>query len=155
MKILVFSDSHHTMRYMEMAVEQEHPDQVIHLGDHNRDAANLGQLYPMLPILSVNGNCDFDISGKDTVVAEFRGFRFFVTHGHRYGVKGSLLRLELAAKEAAADVVLFGHTHCGICEEYNGLWLLNPGSCSSAGRPSYGIVEIMNGKLNCRLVYFE
>lgn len=155
MKILVLSDSHHTMQYMEMAVEREHPDQIIHLGDHNRDAADLERLYPNLPILSINGNCDLDLLGRDTVITDFRGFRFFITHGHRYGVKGSYLRLELAAKEAAADVALFGHTHCGICEEYNGFWLLNPGSCSSAGRPSYGIVEIINGSLTCRLTYFE
>lgn len=155
MKILVLSDSHHTMKYMELAIEQEHPDHVIHLGDHNRDAEELERLYPRLPILSISGNCDYDFSGRDTVITEFHGFRFLATHGHRYGVKSSLLRLELAAKEAAADVALFGHTHCGICEEYNGLWLLNPGSCSAAGRTSYGIIEIINSKLTCRLVYFD
>lgn len=155
LKILVLSDSHRTMQYMERAIEEEKPDHLIHLGDHCRDAEELQRLYPMLPVLSVRGNCDYDMTCRETAVAEIGGHRFFVTHGHRYGVKRGLLAFELAAREVTADVALFGHTHQGFCEDYNGMWLLNPGSCGYGARPSYGLIEIKNGSLSCRVVYFE
>lgn len=155
MKILVLSDSHHTLSYMQEAVDREQPNQVIHLGDHIRDAEELQRLYPMLPILSIRGNCDHDFASRELVVTEFEGFRFMIAHGHRYGVKNSLLTYVFAAKEAQADVALFGHTHQALCEEYNGLRLLNPGSCGYGARPSYGIIEIKNGSMNCRVEYFE
>ena len=155
MKILVVSDTHRTMRYMQEAVENEKPDHVIHLGDHTHDADELRQLYPMLPVLSVRGNCDYDMTARELAVVELSGFRFFLTHGHRYGVKRGLLSFELAAREAMADVALFGHTHLAVCDQYNGLWLMNPGSCGHSSKPSYGIVEIKNGSLRCRLEYFD
>ena len=154
MKILVFSDSHRTLKYMQEAIETEKPDHVIHLGDHSRDAEELRREYPMLPVLSVRGNCDYDPTERELAVAEIGGFRFFAAHGHRYGVKQGLLSFELAAREATADVALFGHTHCGYCEHYNHLWILNPGSCGSGSKPSYGIIEIKNGRLDCQLSYF-
>ena len=36
------------------------------------------------------------------------------------------------------------------CEYYNGLWMLNPGACSGRA-PSYGVVQIENGTVNCRV----
>lgn len=155
MKILVFSDSHQTQRYMQDAIEQEHPNHIIHLGDHTRDAEALERQYPTLPVLYVRGNCDYDLASRELAITEFRGFRFFIAHGHRYGVKRGLLSFELAAREAMADVALFGHTHQAVCENYNGLWLMNPGSCGAGTRPSYGVVEIENGSLRCRLAYFD
>ena len=155
MKILVFSDSHHTMKYMREAIEQEKPDHVIHLGDHCADAEQLRREYPMLPLLSVKGNCDYDPTERELAVVELNGFRFIVAHGHRYGVKHGLLSFELAAREAAADVALFGHTHYSFCDHYNGLWILNPGCCGSCSKTSYGIIEILNGNLSCRLVYLN
>ncbi len=155
MRILVLSDSHRTVRYMQLAVMREHPEHIIHLGDHSADADSLQQIFPTLPILRIRGNCDHDITCEETVVTEISGIRIFLSHGHRYGVKNGLLRLALAAKEASADVAAFGHTHSGVCELHNGLWLLNPGSCSSGCRPSYGVIEINSGVLNCRLEYFD
>lgn len=155
MKILVLSDSHRTLQYMQLAVEQEKPDHVIHLGDHCADADKLERLYPTLPILSVRGNCDHDPTAREEILAEFRGVRILLCHGHRYGVKNGLLSYELAARQAQVQVALFGHTHCAYCEEYNGLWLLNPGSCGSCTRPSFGLIEINNGSVQCRLHYID
>ena len=139
---------------MEQAVELEQPDHVIHLGDHVRDAEELGQRYAQLPVLMVRGNCDYDFSCRESAVVDFNGVRIMAVHGHRYGVKSGLLRLALAAKENNVDVALFGHTHCAYCEDYDGIRLLNPGSCGYGGKPSYGIVEIENGRISCRLGRF-
>lgn len=154
LKLLVLSDSHRTMKYMEQAVEQEKPDYVIHLGDHTADAEELSRQYPMLPILMIRGNCDLDPAHREQVLTEYGGVRVLAVHGHRYGVKSGLLRYELAARECQADVALFGHTHQTFCQEHDGRWLLNPGSCGYGARPSYGIVEIENGSAACCLGYF-
>ncbi len=151
-KLLVLSDSHGAQDAMRGAVSREAPDYLIHLGDHARDAARLGQEFPELPLVSVPGNCD--LPTPDAVLMkllDFDGVKVFLTHGHRYGVKQGLLRFELAAREAGADVALFGHTHQRYCKEKDGLWLLNPGAC---GRwdASCGVVEIQGGRVACRLV---
>ena len=46
MKLLVFSDSHGNIEHMRRAVEQERPDQILHLGDVMRDAVELSVAYP-------------------------------------------------------------------------------------------------------------
>ena len=112
MKLLILSDSHGTMKYIQDAIERESPTHVIHLGDYTRDAQVLAQLYPMLPLLSVRGNCDYCDSTQELRLAEYDGVRVLMAHGHRYGVKSGLLRYLLAAKENQVDVALFGHTHC-------------------------------------------
>ena len=76
--------------------------------------------------------------------------RTFPTHGHRYHVKFGYQRLEYAAREVGAQVVLFGHTHVPYCEQYDGLWLLNPGACGGQNG-SYGLVIIEDKNITCKL----
>ena len=151
MKLLVFSDSHRCMQYMENAILDENPDAVLHLGDHDADAQRLSSTFPRLPIASVQGNCDFySPLGKEQIIAEWGGVRMMLTHGHKYQVKSGLLRLSYAAQEAGVQAVLFGHTHIPYCENHNGIWLFNPGSCGSS-RPSYGVITIANGSADFQL----
>ena len=149
MKILVLSDSHGVYRYMEEAVLREQPDQILHLGDRERDAEHLEEVFQEIPLVSVPGNCDFPMPQQPlSRLLEFDGVRVLMTHGHPYGVKSGLLSMELAAREAEADVAVFGHTHRAYCEQLDGLWLMNPGACSG-GRPSYGVISIENGQPLC------
>lgn len=151
MKILVLSDSHGTFSNMEWAIETEKPDYILHLGDNLRDANKLAQWYPKIPLLAVPGNCDLPRPGDALeLVEDFGSVRVFLTHGHTYGVKRDLLRLSLAARQAGADVALFGHTHRPYCRAEDGLWLMNPGACGQ-GRSGYGVIEIQNGAAECRL----
>ena len=151
MKLLILSDSHREMKYMCDAVRRERPDAVIHLGDLVPDADRLAQEFPGLPVLSVRGNCDFSQPPRaEELLRTFEGVKVFGVHCHRYRVKQGLLQAELAARQREADVLLFGHTHCPYCESYQGLWILNPGACSGSA-PSYGVVQIENGKANCRV----
>ena len=53
-----------------------------------------------------------------------------------------------AAREAQAELLLFGHTHIPFCEELEGLWVLNPGSCQGR-RGTYGIIELSSGGVTC------
>jgi len=130
------------------AVRRERPELVIHLGDGLSDAQLLAtEIYPT-PVLGVQGNCDFPRDAAPiTHTFHAESVRFFMTHGHAYGVKNGLLRLSLAARECEAQVVLFGHTHVPFCHQENGIWFLNPGSCRS--RLNYGVVRIENSELIC------
>lgn len=139
---------------MERAVFDVSPDVIVHLGDHQRDSDALQKKFCRIPFLSVPGNCDYGVIDAPVLVNELDGIRFLISHGHLHGVKGSLLRFSMAAREAGARVALFGHTHVACCEEVDGVRLLNPGA-SGGGRPSYGVVETDGkGGVNCRIVYF-
>ena len=155
MKLLLLSDSHGCDRYMIRAVERLQPTHVIHLGDHTRDAEDLRRVFPMLPVVSVRGNCDYGDNTPEQRLVDFDGVRVLMCHGHRHGVKSGLLRYSMAARENQVDVALFGHTHLAYCEEYQGFWLLNPGSCGLCASPSCGVVEISNGKASCRIVRLD
>lgn len=155
MKILLLSDSHGEQRYMEQAVSLEQPHCIIHLGDRQRDAEQLRELYPRMDFISVPGNCDLGAQDTAVVVAELAGVRFFITHGHQHGVKSGLLRLYYAAREAGASVAVYGHTHVASHEVINDVHLLNPGAAGGA-KPSYGIIEAEQGKiLSCRTVFLS
>lgn len=148
MKLLVLSDSHWELNHMVAAVHREKPQALIHLGDHADDARRLQREFPQLPLCVVRGNCDRFSSDPEEALIQWEGVRIFAVHGHKYGVKDSLLRLRYAGLEKEARVVLFGHTHAPCCVEEDGRWMMNPGACGGR-RPSYGIVEIENGSVSC------
>ena len=62
-------------------------------------------------------------------------------------------RLLADARAMEAQAVLYGHTHIADCHrEEDGLWVLNPGTCSSGGG-SVGLIEIENGNiLSCKIL---
>ncbi len=152
MKILVFSDSHKTIGNMYDAIEAERPDRVFHLGDHIRDAQDLAYAFTTLDILYVPGNCDYAFDASPNALIELGGVRIFLTHGHLFGVKSGLNRLESEARRLGADLALFGHTHRAHCEEKNGLHLVNPGSCGGvSSHPSYAVITIENKRISCEI----
>ncbi|MBQ7820707.1 MAG: metallophosphoesterase family protein [Clostridia bacterium] len=164
MKILVFSDSHQRNNYMKAAIDMHTAlgtvDCIFHLGDGVKD---LECLSPQIPVCYVDGNYEEYITSylarknlKTETILDLGGFRFFLTHGHRYGVKGGLASAVAAAKHNGANVLVYGHTHEQHNEylppsddEEHGLYIFNPGSIS---RPrdnvfSYGLIEIRNGNI--------
>ena len=154
MRLLILSDSHGNLQYMTQAVERLGPTHVIHLGDHTRDARDLAGRFPMTPLVSVRGNCDYGDDTPEQRLADYGGVRVLMCHGHRHGVKSGLQRYLLAAKESLADVALFGHTHQAYCEEEGGVWLVNPGSCGGYA-PTCAVIDIAAGKPSCRIVRLD
>ena len=144
MKYLVLSDSHGNVDNMARAVEREKPDGIIHLGDCWRDAEELHELFPRLPLEQVPGNCDLGRFEERERVVFFGDCRVLLCHGHTLGVKSSLLRASYEARERGAQALLYGHTHIPHIDYHDGLWLVNPGSIGEprAGRPSYGILSL-------------
>ena len=134
---------------MLAAVRQERPDALVHLGDHANDARVLAEEYPLLPLVTVKGNCDLATDAPEQARMNWDGPVIFAVHGHRYHVKSGLLSLRYAALEQGAHIVLFGHTHCPYCEYRDGLWLLNPGACGGV-RPTCGVITMENHKISCQ-----
>jgi len=150
MKLLVFSDSHRSLRGMRDAVELEHPDYVIHLGDFEDDAHLLKSEYPQLAVTGVPGNCDGFVFSPLQKLVTYDRVRILMSHGHIWGVKGGYGAAIAAAHKSDAHIVLFGHTHVPYCEQMqDGLWVMNPGSIRDSG--SYGIITINGETTFCEL----
>lgn len=152
MKILVLSDSHGNLANMVRAVDISVPRMILHLGDCWRDGERLHALFPDIPFEQVPGNCDFRPSEPSERLLFLEDKRVLICHGHTYGVKQSLLSAGYAAEEQNLDLFLFGHTHKPLVDMRGKTLFLNPGSIGDYRQPFYGIVTILNGRLDGRTV---
>lgn len=155
-RILVISDSHGKLGHAIKMIDVGNFDHVIHLGDMTSDAFDLQSINEDVLIHSVRGNCDFyDYDTEEILILTINGTRIFACHGHQYGVKGSLHRIEKAARKRQADIGLFGHSHRQLVADVGELILMNPGSISlprDSQYPGCGILEIeADGKLHYTL----
>lgn len=91
LRLLVLSDSHGDAGSVYRAVAaQPEAAAVLYLGDGAADLAAAAAAFPRLAFYPVRGNGDFapDAAGLPYAREEcFGGKRFFLTHGHLYGVK--------------------------------------------------------------------
>ena len=149
MKILVFSDSHHSLSGMYQAIELEQPHQVIHLGDMMDDAREVACAYPRLPFCMVPGNCDGWTTEPPKKQITLAGVPILLSHGHLWGVKQSLHAALADARACGVRILLFGHTHKALCRQTeDGLWVVNPGM----SRSTYGRIEIVDGRISCAVL---
>lgn len=145
MRIIVISDSHKNTRSIEKILDAQ-PDAkyVFFLGDNASDIEDFEFLYPDKRFFAVSGNCDY-FSTLPTIGVEIvGGVKILYTHGHTLGVKYGTERLTEAARNSGCKLALYGHTHVSKILYDDGLFVVNPGSCSSPreGRPSYAVVDI-------------
>ncbi len=154
MKLLVCSDSHGSRRRLCEILEKECPDAFYFLGDGLRDAEYAAGRYPQMAFLAVTGNCDYrSDGGPDDWLTEVEGVRIYLCHGHLFGVKSGLSRLERRGRDLGAQLVLFGHTHRPYLQGADGVMLLNPGSVGEGLRSSYAVVSFTGGgKFTCQLL---
>ncbi len=155
MRLLVFSDSHGNTKCMDKAIEAIGSfDAIIHLGDIERDVHWLEQKYGQYPLYAVRGNNDFYCSRPNDIVAEIDGVKIFLCHGHTYGVRYGTDSLLTAAKSRGCQAALFGHTHIPLDKTEDDVLIFNPGSCALPRnyKPSFGILEIENGKCTSVIV---
>ncbi|WP_419956005.1 metallophosphoesterase [Neobacillus niacini] len=146
-KVLVVSDSHGLTNELEILRERHmnEVDLMIHCGD--------SEMMPddkvMNGYLTVKGNCDFGGFPLETTT-EIAGRKFFITHGHRYSVKASLMNLQYKAAEMGADIVCFGHSHVLGAEIIGNTLFLNPGSIRmprARNEKTYVILELVDEKI--------
>jgi len=146
MKILIVSDTHRYHGYLESVLENEKPlDMLIHLGDAE-GCEDYIEVMAECPMEVVAGNNDFysDLPGER--ILQIGKYRVLLTHGHYYYVNGGLSHIKRAIDEKEVDIVMFGHTHKPIIEQYKNATILNPGSISyprQEGRqPSYIVMNL-------------
>ena len=132
MKILILSDSHGDIRNVRRAISQEAPiDILIHAGDVEGDLEKelgSGREYEIRPVA---GNMDWYGGMPDELVFPIgEGHVVYLAHGHRLGVHSGTKRLRERAREAGADIAVYGHTHVPDYQVEDGITVINPGSVS-------------------------
>lgn len=150
MNILVVSDTHGKI---ERAIEIYHRihkgcriDYLVHCGDLVSDAYDLEkQLY--VETIAVPGNCD-GCHNRNFRIIDTPAGRLLITHGHAEGVKTSLDRLHYLALENDCRMVCFGHTHCALNREIDGIRFLNPGSLTNPRDGSNGSAALLVAEKN-------
>jgi len=147
-KVLIVSDSHGLTKEL-IVIRERHLNEVdlmIHCGDSELspdDQAISGYL-------TVMGNCDFGGGYPLETISEVGGRKFFITHGHRYSVKSTLMNLKYKAKEVNANIACFGHSHVLGAEVIDGVLFLNPGSIRlprERFEKTYIILDLQNEKI--------
>ncbi len=147
MKIIVVSDSHGSSASLKEIIKRnQNADVVVHCGDSRGEMEEIKMKYPAITYYEVRGNCDWGSTLPLTVTFELDGFKYMATHGHAYNVKFGLGQLCYAAQEEGVDAVFFGHTHIPCNEEYEGVRLINPGSCGGMGA-TFAVVETKDGQM--------
>lgn len=151
MRVLVFSDTHGSTKEIDKAIACIGDfDALIHLGDIERDVRYIEKKYPQIPVYSVRGNNEpcSSLSSPNEAVIELCGVKIYMCHGHLKNVRRGIDSLTETAKELGCRVALYGHTHIPCDTVSDGILVFNPGSCSQPrnGAPSFGVLEIENGK---------
>lgn len=145
MKILVISDTHRNTAMLRKALDN-HPEieHIFHLGDLNSDVEQVKAGYPNKKFYCVCGNNDFISEYAETGIQVLNGRTIYYTHGHLQRVHSNFSALVAEAKQYKADIALFGHTHVALVEEFDGVYIFNPGSASKPrqGEKGYGIIEL-------------
>ena len=156
MRILVISDSHGRNDDVSGVIRQVGPiDTLIHCGDVERGDDYIRSLVDC-PVYMVAGNNDWFTDLDRELEVELEGTKFLITHGHNYGVSMNFSYLLEEGRSREADVVLFGHIHRPVLEEYGDIILANPGSLSyprqRVRKPTYLVMEIDKNK---KIRFFE
>lgn len=125
-KVLIVSDSHGLKEEL-MEIKKRHFEEVdamIHCGDSELSISDEA----LDGFIVVRGNCDFESRFSKEHIQEIDGYRFYITHGHLYSVKSTLMKLSYRAEEINAQIICFGHSHMLGAEMMNGKLFINPGS---------------------------
>ena len=144
MRILAISDTHKKIDNALWVLENKGPfDMIFHMGDHSRDAMDIHYVTE-IPVIMVNGNCDYNNDVPLDRTLELAGNKILLTHGHHHQVKLGLSPLKHLMKKETYDLICYGHTHVQkVWDKGRGI-IINPGSISEPrdGAPGYVIFNI-------------
>lgn len=117
----VISDTHGLVR-TEAVHALNGAELIIHAGDIGSPDV-ISQLETVAPVKAIRGNNDRELWAQafpETQMVEVGGVSIYVLH--------NLDELDLDAKAAGFDVLIFGHSHRPLAERRGGVLYLNPGS---------------------------
>ncbi len=159
MKILIVSDTHGRHDNLRKVIYKERPfDILLHAGDVEGGEDDIRELAGC-DCRIVMGNNDYFSDLPSELEFKIEGYKFFLSHGHRYGVSMGPDRFREEAENRDVDYAIYGHTHKPYISKEGNLTVMNPGSMSyprQEGRnPSYIIMESLeNGGFHIAIKYF-
>lgn len=147
MKWFIASDIHGSSYFCEKLIERyknEKADKILLLGDvlYHGPRNDLPREYNPKAvieilnalkenILCVRGNCDSEV---DQMVLDFPILADYciLTHENKviYATHGHIFNKDNLPPLKKGDILLHGHTHVPVCEEYENFTYINPGSVS-------------------------
>jgi putative phosphoesterase len=137
MLVGVISDTHGYMdaRALQLLQGVEH---ILHAGDIGDDRV-IRELAGIAPVTAVRGNVDRE--GPTSlypaeVTLELAGCRIFLTHEVKPPKREADLALE-QYRQAAVDVVVYGHSHIAYQQLWGGILFFNPGA---AGKRRFKVI---------------
>ena len=144
MQVLVMSDTHGDSQVIENS-SWFYPNAaiMIHCGDSELTFSHAA----LADMQKVRGNCDAESAFPNEAVFDVGNVTLFVTHGHLFNVKSSMLSLSYRAKEVGANIACFGHSHLLGAEMIDDVLFVNPGSLlKPRGRKekSFALVEVQD-----------
>lgn len=154
MIVAAVADTHGKTELIIKKLKLLNPDHILFAGDYYGDGQKIIKVLNV-PGTSVAGNCDTSNRMQQEEIISLMGYKIFLVHGHQFGVKRDLSRLNYRAQELGVDAVVFGHTHSPFCDKIGELWLINPGSpvhSRFSGQGSFAIIEIDNHGLKPSII---
>ncbi|WP_299089443.1 metallophosphoesterase [uncultured Metabacillus sp.] len=154
MNVLIMSDSHGLTAEIE-DIKNRHKTEVdfmLHCGDSELPADSK----ELSSFKGVKGNCDFGSELPNEIIVDVNGFILYMTHGHLYNVKATLMNLKYRALEKKANIACFGHSHIAGAEMIDGILFINPGSIrlpAMRRQKTYAILTIE--KNTAKVTFYE
>jgi putative phosphoesterase len=158
MRIGVVGDIHGNYEALYQAVQRmNHPNLLLFTGDGFRDICRLIEEVE-IPIEGVAGNCDVHTEYTNELILKLGKFKVLLTHGHLYNVKNGLTRIGLAGRSKGVNLVVFGHTHMPLDDQWYEVKLFNPGTLCrerSVRGLTYGMIEITDSGIRTSINSLE
>ncbi|GGE76170.1 metallophosphoesterase [Priestia taiwanensis] len=156
MKVLIVSDNHGSTSELRLLKEKyaTEVDAFFHCGDSELSSTD----EEVRGYYIVRGNCDYGVDFPVDITKDVQDTRFYVTHGHLYGIKTSLQRILYRAVEVEANIVCFGHSHVRGVEMIDGILFVNPGSILLPRlykEKTYALIEKDNEQMTVRFLNTE
>lgn len=137
MKIIVFSDSHGSFQNLQKVVlANQDANLFLHLGDCIDEFEDIKSVYNNYVYENISGNCDYEDFSIAYKIILAKKKRILITHGHNFCVNYGLDNIMDLMVTQNIDLALFGHTHVPLIKNWNGKFIINPGSISFPRQPS-------------------
>jgi hypothetical protein len=153
MKIAVLSDTHGNYPLaIKMLDRISGLDCIIHLGDIVHDA-DIIECTLDIPVIKLAGNCDSSPKAARELLLNISDMTFFLSHGDLYRVKNGIERIYEKATSAAADIILYGHTHVPAIQKKGEILLVNPGTLKeNATQQSLAVLTLLNREVSAEII---